>query len=75
MQRVWSSPIDTKQGCPQDRESSGHVGIRAKTNHTHLFVCKQTLLSGEVCVHECGSASTSSHFAMDFRIWGGGGVG
>lgn len=72
MQRVWNFPIDTKQGCPQDRESSGHVGIRVKKKfHTYLFVCKQTLLSGCVCVHVCISASTNSHFAMYFRMGGG----
>lgn len=44
--------MGTKQGCPQDRESSGHVGIHVKKKCTHnFFVCKQTLLPGGVCAH------------------------
>lgn len=75
MQRVWNFPIDTKQGCPQDRESSGHVGIRVKKKISHIFIRVQTDTSVCVCVcacaHVCVSASTNSHFALYFRMWGG----
>lgn len=73
MQRVWNFPIDTKQGCPQDRESSGHVGVRVKKIHTYLFVCKQTLLSGCVCV--CTSAYLHQQILILRHIAGFGGVG
>lgn len=53
MQRVWNFPIDTKQGCPQDRESSGHVGIRVKKKISHIFIRVQTDTSVCVCVCVC----------------------
>lgn len=75
MQRVWNFPMGTKQGCPQDRESSGHVGIHVKKCTRNFLVCKQTLLPRGVCVHICISASTNSHFAMYYKIWDSGRVG
>lgn len=65
--------MDTKHGCPQDRESSGHVGIRVKKNHTYLFVCKQTLLSGGACV--CTYAYLHQQILILLCISGFGGVG
>lgn len=73
MQRVWNFPMGTKQGCPQDRESSGHVGIHIKKMHTSLCANRHFCLG--VCVHICISVSTNSHFAVYYRIWESGRVG
>ena len=72
MQRVWNFPIDTKQGCPQDRESSGHIGIRVKKIHT-LFIRVQTDTSVWGCV--CTYAYLHQQILILLCISGFGGVG
>lgn len=66
--------MGTKQGCPQDRESSGHVGIHVKKKCTHnFFVCKQTLLPGGVCAHMhiCINKFSFCYVLQDLGEWEG----
>lgn len=72
MQRVWNFPTDTKQGCPQDRESSGHVGIRVK-KRSHIFIRVQTDTSVWACV--CTYAYLHQQILILLGISGLGGVG
>lgn len=72
MQRVWNFPMGTKQGCPQDRESSGHVGIHVKKN-AHILLCVQTDTSAWGCV--CTYAYLHQQILILLCITGFGGVG
>lgn len=73
MQRVWNFPMGTKQGCPQDRESSGHVGIHVKKCTRNFLVCKQTLLPRGVCAHMhiCINKFSFCYVLQDLGEWEG----
>lgn len=65
--------MGTKQGCPQDRESSGHVGIHVKKCTRNFLVCKQTLLPRGVCAHMhiCINKFSFCYVLQDLGEWEG----
>lgn len=61
--KAWlSSGQGIEWACRHTRKKKSHIFIRVQTD---------TSVWGRVCVHVCVFASTNSHFAMYFRIWGG----